>query len=200
MIKPAKRGQSIKLTWTTEANNSFTQAKNSLVKSMELNYPTPDAPTSISTDASSTGVGATLQQYVNGKWKPLAFFSKKFNKAETKYSTFDCELLAIYKAVKRFRYFIEGRQFSVFTDHKPLTNIFLNNKSSYSPRQFRHIDLISQFTTDIRYIKGTANIPADALSRNISAISSPLIDYDAIAADQENDSELQQLKKALHSK
>ena len=169
MIKPAKRGQSIKLIWTTDSEHCFNQAKECLIKATELNFPTPDAPTSISTDASETGIGATLQQYVDGKWKPLAFFSKKFNEAESKYSTFDRELLAIYKSVKRFRYFIEGRQFHVYTDHKPLTTTFVSNKSSYSPRQLRHIDFISQFTTDLRYVKGTDNTPADALSRNIWA-------------------------------
>ena len=193
MIKPAKKGQSIKLIWTEDTENSFNQAKDCLIKSTELNFPTIDAPTSISTDASNTGVGATLQQYVNGKWKPLAFFSRKFNQAETKYSTFDRELLAIYMSVKRFRYFIEGRQFHVYTDHKPLTSTFVSNKTSYNPRQLRYIDFISQFTTDIRYVKGIDNTPADALSRNISTVSSPVIDYSAIATDQEKDSELQKL-------
>ncbi|XP_076045789.1 uncharacterized protein LOC143028031 [Oratosquilla oratoria] len=41
----------------------------------------------------------------------------------------------------------------------------------------RHTDFISQFTTDLRYIKGTDNSPSDALSRNSSAVTSPFIDY-----------------------
>lgn len=195
MIKPCKRGQSITLIWTPAADAAFIAAKDALSEVSTLSFPTPDADTSISTDASGTGVGAVLQQYVNGGWKPIAFFSKKFNKAETKYSAFDRELLAIYKAIKRFRYFIEGRRFHVYTDHKPLTTTYLNNKATYTPRQLRHIDFISEFTTDIRYVRGEDNAPADALSRNISAISTPLIDYAAIAADQANDAELQQLKQ-----
>ena len=73
------------------------------------------------TDASDVAVGAVLQQYVNGQWCPIAFFSKSLKAAETRYSTFDRELLAIYLAVKHFRYFLEGRQFHIWTDHKPLT-------------------------------------------------------------------------------
>ena len=41
--------------------------------------------------------------------------------AETRYSTFDRELLAVYLSIKHFRYFLEGRLFHVLTDHKPLT-------------------------------------------------------------------------------
>lgn len=195
MLKPAKKGQSITLDWTSEAVDAFLAARTALADASSLDFPTPDAAISIATDASDTGIGAVLQQHVQGAWKPLAFFSKKLKSAETKYSTYDRELLAIYKAVKHFRYFVEGRPFNIYTDHKPLTTIFNNNKTSYSPRQLRHIDYISQFTTDLRFIKGDDNAPADALSRNICATSTSLIDYAAIAADQASDPELQQLKE-----
>ena len=87
--------------------------------------------TSINTDASDTAVGAVLQQYLHGVWTPISFFSRKLLPAEKKYSTFDKELLAVYMAVKKFRYFIEGRRFAIFTDHKPLTFVF--NKVSVVP-------------------------------------------------------------------
>lgn len=194
LVKPAKRGQSVTLAWTPAAEDAFLAARKALT-STALSFPAPDAPTSIATDASDTGVGAVLQQHIDGAWKPVAFFSKKLNTAEKKYSAFDKELLAIYKALKHFQYFVEGRQFHIYTDHKPLTSTFIKNKSSYSPRQLRHVDFISQFTTDLRYVKGEDNAPADALSRNICATSTSLIDYAAIAADQADDAELQQLKE-----
>ena len=191
MIKPCKRGQSVTLTWTPDTDAAFLAAKKALSDAVLLSFPAPDTEVSIATDASGNGTGAVLQQLVDGDWKPLAFFSQKLNTAEANYSAYDRELLAIYKAVKRFRYYIEGRQFHIYTDHKPLTTIFLRNKTTYSPRQLRHMDFISQFTTDIRYIKGVDNAPADALSRGISAVSS--IDYTAIAADQSGDAELEKL-------
>ena len=49
-----------------------------------------------------------LQQRLNGVWTPIAFFSRKLSLAEKKYSTFDKELPAIYMAVKKFRFFVEG--------------------------------------------------------------------------------------------
>lgn len=53
------------------------------------------------------------------------------------------------------------------------------------------MDFISQFTTDIRHIKGEDNITADLLSRIASIASS--IDFELLAIDQHDCSELQQL-------
>ncbi|KAI5735945.1 hypothetical protein M8J77_007226 [Diaphorina citri] len=85
----------------------------------------PNAPLSLVSDASDHVVGATLQQLVNKEWQPLAFFSRKLSTAEKKYGTYDRELLAIYLAVKHFLHMIEGRVFTIYTDHKPLTFAFL---------------------------------------------------------------------------
>ncbi len=115
--------------------------------------------------------------------------------AETRFSTFDRELLAIYLALKHFRYFMEGRVFHIFTDNKPLTHALRAPTYRYSPRQSRHFDYISQFTSDLRYIKGTDNSAADALSRieanALTQNSTPLIDFVTLAIAQKTDPELQ---------
>jgi hypothetical protein len=41
--------------------------------------------------------------------------------AQAKYSAFDRELLACCAGIRHFRFMLEGRQFAIFTDHKPLT-------------------------------------------------------------------------------
>ena len=69
-------------------------------------------------------MGAVLQQLAIDAWKPLAFFSKSFQAAEKKYSAFDRELLALYLVIRYFCYFLEGREFTAFTDPKPLTFTF----------------------------------------------------------------------------
>ena len=130
-----------------------------------LQHPHHDASTCIATDASDHAVGAVLQQLINGTWSPIAYFSKKLQPAETRYSTFDRELLAVYLAIKHFRYFVEGRVFHILTDHRPLTFSLKSHHDRHSPRQARHLDYVAQFTTDIRHISGSDNIPADTLSR-----------------------------------
>jgi cleavage and polyadenylation specificity factor subunit 1 len=59
-------------------------------------------------------MGTVLQQRVNNAWQPLAFFSRKLNRAQQKYSAYDRELLAVYDAVKNFRHMLEARHFVIF--------------------------------------------------------------------------------------
>ncbi len=61
----------------------------------------------------------------------------------------------------------------------------------WSSRQQRQLSYISEFTTDIRYIKGEKNSVADALSRAIITSIQLGIDYDAMAAAQRQDAEVQ---------
>jgi hypothetical protein len=75
-----------------------------------------------------------------------------------------------------------------FGYHEPLTQAFKQTPDKSSSRQFRHLDYIGQFTTDIRYIKGQDNNVADALSR-VKAIRKSA-DHQTLADVQENDAEL----------
>lgn len=179
------------LTWTTEQQEAFEKCKESIALATLLSHPIMNAPIALVTDASSTALGAVLQQQVEGHWQPLAFFSKKLNKNQRLYSAYDRELLAIYEGVKHYRHMVEGRHFVIFTDHKPITFAFSQKDRKCSPRQFNYLDYIGQFTTDIHHIAGKDNIPADTLSR-IEVISIPP-DFTVLAKAQENDAELKDI-------
>ena len=127
------------LTWNATALAAFNATKEALVNASLLSYPTAEAPTCLMTDASDTAVGAVLQQYVDGTWHPISFFSKKMTPAETRYSTFDRELLAVYLAIRHFRHLLEGQHFHVLTDHKPLTYALNTRSDRHSPRQARPV-------------------------------------------------------------
>ncbi|CAI2738532.1 unnamed protein product, partial [Dicrocoelium dendriticum] len=114
-----------------------------------------DATLVLKTDASSSAVGAVLQQLVDNEFQPLSFFSRKLQPAQVRYSTFGRELLAMYLVVKHFRHLLEGRRFILLTDHKPLVYAFRSASDRYSPRETRHLDYLSQFCVDIRYIDGS---------------------------------------------
>ena len=60
---------------------------------------------------------------------------------------------------------MEGRNFHILTDHKPLTFAISSQASHHTPRQIRHLDYISQFTTDIQHVKGEDDPVANMLSR-----------------------------------
>ena len=183
------------ITLDESARSAFELIKVKLSEATLLVHPKVDAPLCLLTDASNNGVGGVLQQCVDGTWQPLSFFSKRLQPAETRYSTFGRELLAIYLSIKYFRHMLEGRTFCIYTDHKPLTYALQSKPDHYSPREVRHLDYISQFTSDIRHISGSSNAAADALSRlEIDALEvSAVIDFEAIAAAQQTDEELRQL-------
>nr|VZI06174.1 unnamed protein product [Spirometra erinaceieuropaei] len=149
------------------SHTAFEEAKKALADATMLHHLNSDAHAQLilTTDASSSAVGAVLHQQVNNQLQPLAFFSQKLQPAQTRYSTFSRELLAVYLAIRHFRHLLEGRDFSVHTDHKPLTYALKAKPDRYSPREVRHLDYIAHFTADIRYVRGSDNVVADALSR-----------------------------------
>ena len=170
--------------WWTTMDETFQVAKTALASATLLVYPRADAPTAVTVDASDMAIGSTLKQFTDVLWRPLAFFSRKLQPAQTRYSAFDRELLAAHAAFRHFRYFLEGRQFSLFTDHKPLTFALSKISDAWSARQQRQLSAISEFTVDIRHMAGKDNVVADALSRAaISAISGG-IDFLALATTQ----------------
>lgn len=139
--------------------SSFSDVKQCLANATLLNFPRKGAKLSIASDACNTDIGAALQQWDEKGWKPLAFFSRKLSPAQSRYCTYDRELLAIKSAIKHFRQCVEGQDFIVFTDHVPLTTA-INTKTEKTTRQERHLDYVAQFTTDIRDIRGSENVVA----------------------------------------
>ena len=113
------------LKWNKNAESAFSESKQILANPTLLVHPDSTAQINITCDASDVAVGGVLQQFLNGMWQALSFFSKKLNPAETRYSAFDRELFAVYATIKHFRHNLEGRNFFVNTDHKPLTFVMI---------------------------------------------------------------------------
>lgn len=180
-LTEATKSKTKVFTWTDECKRAFQKSKCALASAVMLHHPESKAPTRLSVDASNVAIGAELAQHQRGMWIPIAFFSRKLSSTQQRYSTFDRELLAIFSAVKHFRYFIEGRPFCIITDHKPLTYAF-SSTTDRSPRQERQLAFIAEFSTDIRHISGSDNVVPDALSRAPSEQSEPMIASSAIPA------------------
>jgi RNase H-like domain found in reverse transcriptase/Integrase zinc binding domain len=110
----------------------------------------------VHTDASHYQLGAVISQ----EGKPIAFYSRKLNPAQTRYTTTERELLSIVKTLKEYRNILLGQQIEVFTDHKNLVYKTFNTE-----RIMRWWLIIKEFGPKLTYIKGASNIVADALSR-----------------------------------
>ena len=153
------------LVWTPECETAFVAARRCLSAKMELFHPDPSAELSVAVDASSTHVGAVLQQAGGAGTQPLSFFSRKLSSAQSKYSAFDRELLAAFSAVRHWRHLLEGRRFKLLTDHKPLPAAIKRASQPWSARQQRQLSYLSEFDLEFVHLPGDENVVADALSR-----------------------------------
>ena len=189
----ATSGKRKTITVTPTMELACERAKAALAAATMLHHPDPSAPTALTVDASDVAVGGVLEQFSKGTWRPLAFFSRQLRKPELKYSAFDRELLALHLAIRHFRYFLEGRPFTAYTDHKPLTFAFSKISDPWSARQQRQLAAISEYTTDVRHVSGKQNVVADALSRCFVGATheqKPGVDYSAMANAQQEDPEI----------
>ena len=96
---------------------------------------------------------------------PVAFHSRTFTAAELNYDTHDKELLAIFKAFKIWRHYLEGLAYpiDVVTDHKNLE--YFSTTKVLTRRQARWSKYLSQFNLVIRFRPGCLGTKLDALTR-----------------------------------
>lgn len=177
--------------WSPELLEQFEACKRSLSSATLLQHPKDGVPIGLFTDASSVHIGSCLQQKIGDEWFPLAFFSKKLTTRQAEWPAYYRELLAVYESVQHFRHVLEVQHVTIFTDHKPLLYAFIQRREKLPPAQLNQLSFISQYTTDIRYIKGKDNIVADAMSR-VEAIGFEQ-NFEALAKSQETDEELRDI-------
>lgn len=193
LFTESRKGDKREIVWTDALIEAFEKTKRDFANAAMLVHPRSGALLRVVTDASDLAMGAVLEQENKGYWEPLAFFSRKFTPAQSRYSAYDRELTAIFEAIKYFRFFLEGSNFYILTDHKPLTYAFKQRSDKASPRQTRQLSFIAQFSTRIEHISGSKNIVADSLSR-IDAFNLPSeFDLQELAEAQENDEQLKHL-------
>ena len=155
----------VQFDWTPVCQEAFQQAKSLLCTAPVLSAPRFDRPFKIYTDASHVGAGAVLMQEDNlGIDKPVSFYSKKFNSYQLNYSVIEKEGLALILALQHFDVYVGGSTpIVIYTDHNPLT--FLNSLQCPNQRLIRWSLFLQSYALDIRHVKGTENVVADALSR-----------------------------------
>jgi hypothetical protein len=158
------KGNSMGIGWNQEAEEAFIELKNKINKDISLCIPDFTKPFILTTDASRTGIGAALQQEINGDLRVLEWASKKLTPAETKYGITELEFYAMAWSIKYFDYYLRGKKFKVITDHTAL-------KAMKTKEIFGNLKLermrsdLQEYDFEIEYKKGSELIDADTISR-----------------------------------
>ena len=105
------------------------------------------------------------QEQTDGLWRSISYASRALTPVEQRYSQIEKESLAILFGVSRFRMYLYGMKFTVFTDHKPLVSMFTSTKSQLPPRIERWVFRLMPYDFTVSYLPGSKN-SADYLSRS----------------------------------
>jgi hypothetical protein len=150
-------GKNAKWKWTDECEQAFETIKRSIARETMLTFPDFNKEFHIYTDASDFQLGAVIMQ----DDKPLAFYSRKLNKHQRRYTTGEQELLSIVETLKEFHNILLGQQLVIHTDH---LNILYSKMPS--PRIVRWRLLLEEYGAKFVHVKGEDNVVADTLSRH----------------------------------
>ena len=174
--------------WDEKCDKAFTEMKQRLIEPPLLGYPSFDHPFTLYTDASGFSLGAVLSQQIGDQpEKVIAYAGRDLKPNELKYSTTEKECLALVDAVKRFSHYLEGRRFTVVTDHHSLKWLMQNQDNN--SRLQRWALRLQAYDFEITYRPGRVHQNADTLSRTTH--NSYVMQCDA-----EENVKLEELKRA----
>lgn len=183
--------------WNESCTAAFEELKSRLVSAPLLAIYNPSRETELHTDASSHGFGAALmQRQGDGKFHPVAYYSKTTSDAESRYHSFELETLAIIYALRRFRVYLEGIPFKMVTDCNSLTMTLA--KRNINPRIARWALEFENYDYSVVHRGGASMTHVDALSRyrQIAAVNEDEVDF-RIRLAQARDQRVEEVKSKL---
>ena len=152
----------IEFKWDKLEAGVLKELKRLLASTPILKHPNFNYPFQVHTDASGEGLGATLNQTIDGEERVILYLSRTLQPAEKKWVTRELEALAIVWALETLRPYLIGYKFMVVTDHDSLKWLMTAQKPA---RLVRWAVRLSEFDFDIVHRPGKEHGDADFLSR-----------------------------------
>jgi hypothetical protein len=163
LFRGHQHGQPPPFHFPDESLQHFNNVKQLLSSPSMLALFDPSKPVHIYTDWSNLGVGSYVAQPdEQGIEQPIAYASRKCNKAESEYHPYMGEILALVEALRTHRHYVTSSQAKVFTDHRSLEHVL--DQPKLRPVQQRWLADLLTYDFDIQWKPGKWNKVADALS------------------------------------
>jgi len=161
--------KNVTFCFDNECVKSFDLLKKELVSYPVLALYNPAAETELHTDACSQGFGGVLlQKQETGKFTAVAYYSQTTNAAESKYHSYELEMLAIVRAVQRFHLYLYGLDFTIVTDCNSL--VYAITKANLNPRIARWTLALQNYHFKVVHRSGNKMKHVDALSRAVAYV------------------------------
>jgi hypothetical protein len=184
--------------WNETTQHAFEALKSAMSQAPVLGLPNFEEQFVLETDASGSGMGAVLIQNNH----PICYFSKQFCPRMLQASTYVRELCAITSAVKKWRTYLLGNTFIIYTDQRSLRELL--TQVIQTPEQQFYLAKLLGYSYEIIYKPGPQNRVADALSRaHCLTITVPHLDFiskfrECLAQDTEFQDLLAKVQQAPH--
>ena len=160
-----REGQKTEIPWGPEQQEAFEKLKIAITEAPVLAYPDFTKPFLVKTDASQRGLGAVLyQDHGEDGIRPICFASRALSASEAKYPAYKLEFLGlVWSVTRKFREYLYGGTFTVYTDSNPLT--YVQTTAHLDAMTQRWVAELASFNVSLAYKPGASNVEADALSR-----------------------------------
>ena len=145
--------KNVEFEWTDECQAAFDLLKHMLAVAPVLAFPNPKHRFVLYTDASAHTIGSVLAQIDDqGTERVVQYASQKLSDTEGRWTAPEKECYAIVRAVQKFRQYLLGTEFTLFTDHKPLSTLFV--ATAKNTRIQRWAAILSEYDMKIEHRPG----------------------------------------------
>ena len=152
--------------WGELQQKAFEQIKKDLTEAPVLAMPNSEGHMVLVLDTSKIACGSALYQEQKGKYRLIAYFSKKLPLSAQRYSISELELTGIYGNVLAFKHLLRNVHFTLYCDHSALVHIMNGKKEPPTLRLKKLIENLSDFKFDIKFLRGKDMFVSDFLSRH----------------------------------
>ena len=157
---------------------AFEMIKKDLTEASVLAMPNNEGHMVLVSDTSKIACGSALYQEQKGRYRLIAYFSKKSPLSAQRYSISELELTGIYANVTVFKHLLRNSNFTLYCDHSALVHVMNGKKEPPTLRLKTLIENLSDIKFDIKFLRGKDMFVSDFLSRhpdNEESLNDPII-------------------------